>query len=187
MKLQEEIGDIRESLFLSDVTWKKAMDRIKPYTKKNTWVTPEWKKERKKLIKDHCEQCGTNEGIMVLQHLRHPQSFGQIFRGLVGQDIWKEWKSNYTPSERKKNGLEIYRKFQDLFGEIYGKMAVLQWIGQNERYLSMIDTATFCKKCAFMWDVKKRRLCPECKSKWCPLTLPKCAFCSRVLSEKRCG
>lgn len=47
--------------------------------------------------------------------------------------------------------------------ERYGKQVVLKSIKDSERYYSLKDTTTFCKKCAYLMDVKKLLLCPNCK------------------------
>lgn len=47
--------------------------------------------------------------------------------------------------------------------ESYGKQAVLESIKDTERYLSLKDTTTFCKKCAYLMDIKQLLLCPNCK------------------------
>ncbi|MGP9666509.1 hypothetical protein [Psychrobacter sp. AOP31-A1-22] len=47
--------------------------------------------------------------------------------------------------------------------ERYGKQVVLESFDDSERYYSLKDTATFCKKCAYLMDVKKLLLCPNCK------------------------
>jgi translation elongation factor EF-G len=49
------------------------------------WHTKEWKSLRDNLIKDHCEQCSTNEGIMVLQHFWHPDSYSSIQQKITHQ------------------------------------------------------------------------------------------------------
>lgn len=47
--------------------------------------------------------------------------------------------------------------------ELYGKKAVLESFKDSERYYSLKDTATFCKKCAYLMDVKKLLFCPNCQ------------------------
>lgn len=78
-----------------------------------------------------------------------------------------------TP-EQKNEIYEVKRKiwsdactkfnvdFEDI-GERYGKQVVLESFDDSERYYSLKDTTTFCKKCAYMMDVKKLLLCPNCK------------------------
>jgi hypothetical protein len=51
-----------------------AKDKSKP------WHRKEWKAMREEKLGAACVQCGTTEGIMVLQHLWHPPSWYQINR-----------------------------------------------------------------------------------------------------------
>jgi hypothetical protein len=55
--------------------------------------------------------------------------------------------------------------------------AIIEYIEQNIRYLSMEDTKTFCKKCAFMWDKNYMDLCPECKVGYKKFSREKCYAC----------
>ena len=59
----------------------------------------------------------------------------------------------------KQKWFEDYRSFTD---EVVLTQAVLISIEEHERYISCKDTTTFCKKCAYLWDMKKRRYCQEC-------------------------
>lgn len=42
------------------------------------------------------------------------------------------------------------------------KYAVLKGIEEHKRYISCIDTVTFCKKCSYMWDKNRLKLCSIC-------------------------
>lgn len=47
------------------------------------------------------------------------------------------------------------------------------------KYLSFDDTATFCRKCAFMWDKKRIKLCPTCHKNWIGIdSTDRCDECS---------
>lgn len=51
------------------------------------WHTKEWLEMRNRLIKGVCDQCGSLEGPMVLQHLWHPPQYavisGQVFSHIL--------------------------------------------------------------------------------------------------------
>ena len=49
---------------------------------------------------------------------------------------------------------------------------------QHKRYISCIDTVTFCKKCAYMWDTNKKKMCEKC-GHWIPnyMTYESCFNC----------
>jgi hypothetical protein len=50
-----------------------------------------------------------------------------------------------------------------------------------ERYKSCEETATFCQKCAFLWDMKRMNLCPKCKVHYKQFRFPYCFSCSKEL------
>lgn len=85
-------------------------------------------------------------------------------------------KQEYTPNEKKERSRvksELKHKAHIKFNETpireaYGKQAVLESIKDTERYLSLKDTTTFCKKCAYLMDVKQLLLCPNC-NKYLPI------------------
>ena len=44
-------------------------------------------------------------------------------------------------------------------------------------YMSGEGTATFCKKCAFLWDMKGQRLCHICRNNYHPFRFKNCYNC----------
>lgn len=87
--------------------------------KKTIWKGKAWRETRAKLLKDHCEQCGSTKPPFVLQHV-----------GLGGP----------TSRERQVGSRTM----------------------STEDYVTGKGTKTFCKRCAFLWDMKGLRLCREC-------------------------
>ena len=45
------------------------------------------------------------------------------------------------------------------------------------KYISGDGTATFCKKCAFLWDKKEMMLCGKCKKNYHPFKYDRCFNC----------
>lgn len=77
---------------------------------------------------------------------------------------------------------KIYKeKCKELLFEEYGeqieKETIVTVIDEYVRYISLEDTITFCKKCAFLWDKKGMNLCPICKSKYKKIYYDKCSDC----------
>lgn len=82
-------------------------------------------------------------------------------------------RKELTPEQKREISQikqDIWRKACDKYDtnltdvrELYGKDVVLKSIADSERYYSLKDTTTFCKKCAYLMDVKKLLLCPNCK------------------------
>ncbi len=46
-----------------------------------------------------------------------------------------------------------------------------------DTYISGEGTATFCKKCAFLWDVEGKKLCNQCKERYHPFQYKTCYDC----------
>jgi hypothetical protein len=70
--------------------------------------------------------------------------------------VWNELV-NRTQEEWK-------REFRDAIEERSLAEALPIAFAEHDRYVSLVDTTTFCKKCAFMWDINKKKLCSQCKS-----------------------
>lgn len=52
---------------------------------------------------------------------------------------------------------------------------------EHDRYISLKDTTTFCKKCAFLWDIKGKRMCSKCRS-FIPIHLDE-SYCFTCLDK----
>lgn len=81
-----------------------------------------------------------------------------------------------------KRGMEN-KRLQDYIWEMYGdeirKRAILQGIEEHKRYMSLEDTKTFCKRCAFLWDRKRRKVCDVCKETLIPIQMHACYNCQK--------
>jgi hypothetical protein len=76
---------------------------------------------------------------------------------------------------------------QEVYAEVM-REAVLEWIDGFEKYMSGEDTATFCKRCAYMWDQKGLCLCPNCSTEYTPIGSRECPRCSADYKLcERCG
>ena len=40
-----------------------------------SWYTKDWKDRRAKMLNDHCEICGRDNDIMIMQHYSHPKKY----------------------------------------------------------------------------------------------------------------
>jgi len=86
----------------------------------------------------------------------------------VSKDVFKALEK-----EAWKKQLEA---FDTAFG--IGVKAVLAAIDQHTRYLSMKDTITLCKRCAFVADKTKLVLCNICKENYHKPHYSRCAKCA---------
>lgn len=77
------------------------------------------------------------------------------------------------------------QKLQDAFDEEFGvgKKVVITALGHNIRYLSLKDTKTLCKRCAFVEDKTKMVLCSICKNKYHSIKYDRCSACAGIIKE----
>ena len=90
-------------------------------------------------------------------------------------------KLGVAPSyEQVKQGMENKRikdYIWDTFGDEIKRRAILKGIEEHKRYMSMEDTKTFCKRCAFLWDKKRKKVCDVCKDTLIPIERHACFKC----------
>jgi len=96
----EEYLEIRLLLINGSIDYKEAFERIKKLPK--AWTTKHWKELREKHLKDKCENCGSSEQPLVIQHTKHPAAFSNHYDKLM---------SNYVDYEMIKN--EAVKKYSN--------------------------------------------------------------------------
>lgn len=231
------VEKIRSAFISGDLSSRDAVDEFAKKQTQKAWHTKEWRLLREKLIKDKCEQCGTSEPPMVLQHTWHPDKLSHVI-----QDVTRKYEYEHakihplptldTPSPEdiregcpgcgKFSGFNWRKTHQNwrcvhchtVFNKLieipvmsyeqsdayYKELKLLEtewreafWFEmedtvltealnssfeQHDRYISCIDTVTYCRKCAFMWDKNKKKMCEKCGS-WIPnyLTSESCFNC----------
>jgi hypothetical protein len=122
---------------------------------RNPWKSREWRVLREEKIGNFCQQCGSNKDILVLQHLWHPPSNARLRVEIA-------YEMRLTPEDPRVIS-EAYRVSNKL----------------HERYMSCDDTETWCRKCAYMWDIHHKKLCPKCKLEYCDINYEECYKCHR--------
>lgn len=110
-----------------------------------------------------CYKCHTKHDTPVIKPAFNKESF---------KVLSKRRKDKELQNQR-------WRAFQQQYGDLVGKQAVLEFINQSRIYLSFENTATFCKKCAFAWDKKGLRLCQQCKKNWHFIYSQQCRECKK--------
>ena len=129
----------------------------------SSWQSKEWKHIREALLGDRCEQCGTSDRPLVLQHNWHPPKFDQVRReaaysldlDIEDRRVWAEAKRMHEENKR--------------------------------RYMSGEDTVTFCNKCAYLWDEHGMKLCDTCREHYHKFSDGMCYYCLEKKSNSSCG
>lgn len=120
---------------------------------KNPWGSKGWREMRDAEIGDYCEQCGNRERPMVLQHFWHPPKFSRIL---------KEAAYELGCSESDADAKRLAKSRQK---ELHAK------------YMSGENTATWCNKCAYLYDIHHKHLCPTCGKRYCDISYDQCYEC----------
>lgn len=76
---------------------------------------------------------------------------------------------NYKKDLSKNYRSEIKKRYEEKRNELY------------ERYMSCDDTVTFCKKCAYLYDVKGLKLCERCKKRYHNKRYEFCFICYKEI------
>lgn len=72
----EKYLEIKSLLINDSITYGEAFVRIKNLSK--PWHTKHWEQMRQKHLKDKCENCGTSESPLVIQHTKQPTEFNVL-------------------------------------------------------------------------------------------------------------
>lgn len=182
MKHLELLLEIKRRVVNEALAWRLAIVEISAIlSKSKPWRSKAWAEKRKKVLLLRCEQCGSEEKPLVIQHISRPSSFDRILRLHAG-DVWdgfrKQRKKNIRPRERERDfHKHIWADFKVVYGDVYGKESVIELIRQYESYLNFDNTKTFCKKCAFLWDKRGLKLCDTCKENYHAIYNSVCMNC----------
>lgn len=81
----EEYLNIRTLLINGSIDYKEAFERIKKLPK--AWTTQHWREMRKVHLKDKCENCGSAEPPLVIQHTKQPTGFSIFYNKIMNEYI----------------------------------------------------------------------------------------------------
>lgn len=84
---------------------------------------------------------------------------------------WQMYHERITSMTLEKYKQEIYR------------LALLNYIGEYIRYWSMVDTVTWCNKCAYMYDKHNKVLCENCGKNYRERHYDLCSECYKKTPE----
>lgn len=88
-----------------------------------------------------------------------------IKRRMHSAEQSEKWWTEYRNAKQ-----EWYGCFREETDEVILIEALKIGFEEHDRYMSLSDTTTFCKKCAFMWDKRQRKLCKGC-NKFVPFNI----------------
>jgi hypothetical protein len=97
---------------------------------------------------------------MVLQHFWHPPDRDRLTLEIA-------YELHLTPDNKA-----LIPEVSKVAGELH------------RRYISGKDTQTWCQKCAFMWDVLNKKLCPVCRVNYCDFNYEECFECHRKPTDQ---
>ena len=93
----------------------------------------------------------------------------------AGKDEYNKWLQ-----VRRSGYDDFLAEHGDVVDQIYGA-ALADYEAERQasdsRYMSGEGTATFCKKCAFLWDVKGQLLCRKCRERYHDFSYETCFNC----------
>ena len=88
--MKRSFDEIEKLLIEDEVSYGQAFELIKKLPK--AWQTKEWKLKKKEIQKEHCEQCGDTDSILVIQHLYHPPEFREV-RNAIFNELYREYQT----------------------------------------------------------------------------------------------
>jgi len=233
--------ELLSKLSKGEIDWRDALKALETLPK--PWHTKEWKAKRKEKLGSACENCGTTQPPLVMQHTWHPTRVEFLFKRerQPYAEQWKEWREDHpiqvdsshllpdadgcpkcesttiryrmraatwicvhkpkgltcghvftTPVRVVSNAavheleLAARKVVQEAFDDQYGigKRVATIALQHHLQYISLANTKTLCKRCAFVEDRTDMVLCSECKRNYHSKSFPRCAACSGIDNSK---
>ena len=90
--------ELRDALASNAVKWQEARKALRRFQGRRLWGSSHWKKLRQTLLANHCDQCGSAEPPLTLQHQRQPLPFSEIlryFRNEHRRSSWLAYKESH--------------------------------------------------------------------------------------------
>lgn len=132
---------------------------------------------------DGCPKCGST----TIRYRKKAQTWicNSKPNGIPCGNIFNTPVLVISPSAIRKLERGAIQKRQDDFDEEFGigKKVLVTALEHNIRYLSLKDTKTLCKRCAFVEDKTKMVLCSICKNKYHSKKYDRCSACAGIKKE----
>lgn len=81
----EELLLIKNNLLNETINYKEALELI--YKLPKAWHTKHWKELRKEFLKERCEDCGTTEPPLIIQHTKQPKKFSEFYKEIMDKHV----------------------------------------------------------------------------------------------------
>lgn len=140
---------------------KEAVRIIKKYNSVKFRKLKTWRECRDILIKDKCDTCGTGYPPFTLQHTKPYRGLKTLYNQAKMNDGIKDLSSALRAKIHKEKGEgqtanELWEQYYPEEVGVFVNIEVIRLhYEQTKRYLSLLDTITCCKRCAFTLDKKK--------------------------------
>lgn len=82
---------LRDALVSNAVEWQEARKILRRFQGHRLWGSSHWRKLRQTLIANHCDQCGSFEPPLTLQHQRQPPRFSELMRRIRSDHQRASW------------------------------------------------------------------------------------------------
>lgn len=105
----EKYLEIKALLISDSITFREAFDRIKKLSK--PWTTKHWKQMREEHLQDKCENCGSAEPPLVIQHTKHPTEYSVLYKKVSEKYIdYEAIREEVIKSDITENKIKTYLK-----------------------------------------------------------------------------
>lgn len=135
------ILEIKEKIINDEIDYSNAFEIIKKFPK--PWHSKDWSTKRDKIIKKECEQCKTKDGVMVAQHLTHPEDFKTIRNAIFNSLFNEVLKSAALPKPLVTN--KEIKEFHEKTTKIREACPHCKWIRIRKR--KTMKPEYFCEMC----------------------------------------
>jgi len=105
-----------------------------------------------------------------------PRMVDTIINNRTEKDAWVKWKNEVLFPTHDDFADAHQDEVEQRFGTLIDEYE-LKRQASYDRYVSGEGTVTFCKKCAFLWDMKEMRLCGQCRKNYHPFRYDTCFSC----------
>lgn len=105
----EKLLEINRLLIKKTISYEDALKQIKRLPK--AWNTKHWKELRNERLKDKCENCGSVELPLVIQHTKQPRKFNDIYFEVLDSYVsYEKVKAELTKKYSGEKHIEKYLK-----------------------------------------------------------------------------